>query len=431
MLRFLTAVRIMPALWLAIPVSVLAGVYAAIQPIFPPDGYALDATAQGSAILPFVAPFCAACAAWEGSRFRRARLWDGPWVRSRATIIALTLLPIVLSGLLALGTATAMELYRGQSMGLPDLRILGIAALDLLAASVVGFAAGVLLPFAVAGPLVAMGAFAWLAFVPGFEPRWLRHLTGLFRDCCANADDLSDRAVVASLVVNLAFVVSGTVLLLTRPLLSWRTVAAPVILVAAVLVGSSLVAGMSFSPTEPRNPASLACRQSGEITVCLWPEHGKHQTQVLDVASRSIGRWRDAGLTVPTTVTEAAAAVAPRDALVISFSGMRSSTDDIVGSLARSLLPRPPLCAGPDQELPYLGVFALTYLEAWYAAVAGMSPRSLYERYSQLGLDDSNDLVTVVMRLTQSSRDDQLAWEGRLRAATQSCDTWPDLTIGK
>lgn len=158
-------------------------------------------TAKGTATLGFVAPFIAACAAWEGSRLRGARLWQAPSVRSWAAIAFWSLLPIVLTGLLGVLVAITVALVR-SSAGLPDLRFIALTVLDLAAYTVAGFAAGLLMPFAVAGPLTIAVPFIWLGFVSAIDPPWLRHLTGMLRDCCLLPSDLAWRAVLASAIVN-------------------------------------------------------------------------------------------------------------------------------------------------------------------------------------------------------------------------------------
>ena len=54
--------------------------------------------------------------------------------------------------------------------------------------------------------------YLWLGFVPAMQPVWLRHLTGMFRDCCTNAQDLDLRAALASMLVDVGIVGAAALL---------------------------------------------------------------------------------------------------------------------------------------------------------------------------------------------------------------------------
>ena len=210
MIRLRTVLRASPAIWLAIPICILAGLY--MNFVYPSDGYAVAASAAGTETLPFLAGFVTATAAWEGSRLRRGRVWAAPSVRSRLAIGSWAILPAVLVGVLAVTVAIVVQLLRSNA-GLPDVRFIAISALDFAAYGALGLALGLLLPFAVAGPLGIVLPFLWLAFVPAMEPLWMRHLTGMFRDCCSIDQDLDLQAVLASGIVDAGIIASAALLL--------------------------------------------------------------------------------------------------------------------------------------------------------------------------------------------------------------------------
>ncbi|MBA2556247.1 MAG: hypothetical protein H0V12_02705 [Chloroflexi bacterium] len=416
MIRLRTAVRAMPALWFAIPISILAGWYVTF--LAPSDRYTVDATAKGTAALPFVAAFCAACAAWEGSRLRRARLWAAPSVRSRVAIVTWCLLPVVLVGLLAIGIAIAVALVR-SSAGLPDPRFIAMTMLDLVALSVAGFATGLLLPIVVAGPLAIVASFIWLAFVPAFEPVWLRHLTGMFRDCCGLADDLAPQAILASSIVNLGIIGAVAVLVAGPPLRALRVGGVLAALVTVGIAGVILVGGMTYAPVIPRDSALLACRARGTVTVCTWPEHQARAAEVAEIVGRVRAGWQQAGIDAPAVFTEANPAVAPGGALAFGFNGIMSTEDDIINSLATGMLPAFPDCPGGAT-----GGIALEYLAAWYAATGGMTPERLHERYGY-ATDPYPEVLTVVDQLQAAAPDVRRSWVLRAEEVSQACDEWP------
>lgn len=417
MIRLRTAVRVMPAFWFAIPIAIFAGWYATL--LHPSDGYAVGATAAGTATLAFVGPFCAACAAWEGSRLRRARLWNAPSVRSRATIAFWCLLPVVLVGLVAVLVAIAVELVRAGA-GLPDLRLIAMTALDLVALGVAGFAAGILLPFAVAGPLAIVASFIWLAFIPALQPVWLRHLTGMFRDCCGLAQDLAPRAVIASSIVDLGIIGAAALMVADPALVARRVGGALATLAVAGVAGVLLVGGMTYAPTIPRDTALLECRTDGGVAVCTWPEHSARAAEVARIVASVRAGWQNASIDAPSLFTEADPAVAPAGALAFRFVGVSYTEDDIISALAAGMLPTWPDCPGGAT-----GAVAFEYLEAWYAAAGGMTADGLRERYDYpMGGDPYPEIMTVVHQLQAATPDSRRAWMSDAEMLSQFCDEW-------
>ena len=334
-MRLQTAVRVMPAFWLAVPLAVFAAWYATL--LHPSDGYGLGATAQGTGTLPFVAGIAAIAAAWEGARLRRSGIWAVPAVRSRLEIAAWAMGPAVLAGLLGILAAVAMSLAKSGA-AVPDARVLAVAVVELVAWCSVGFTGGLLLPFAVAGPLALLLPLFWFAFVPAVYPVWLRHFTGMFRDCCGLAEDLAPAAFAASVIAAAGIVGACAVLLsgFTR----WRVAGATVTLLVPVGLSVVLVAGMTYAPVVPRNPSALDCRGASGITVCLWPEHAGEADALRAAAARVAAGWRDAGLFVIKIVTEAGPSVAPAENTVAVVLPRGADQDAVVEALARAMVPR-------------------------------------------------------------------------------------------
>ncbi len=419
MIRLRTAVRVMPVFWFAIPAFLFVGWYASIEPRFPADGYPVGATAAGTATLAFVGSFCAACAAWEGSRLRRARLWDAPSVRSQATIALNALLPVVLVALVAVLVAIAVELVRA-GIGLPDLRLIAMTTLDLVAFSVAGFAAGLLLPFAVAGPLAIVASFIWLAFVPAIQPVWLRHLTGMFRDCCGLAQDLAPRALIASSIVDLGIIGAAALLVAGPALVARRVGGAFATLAGAGVAGVLLVGGMTYAPTIPRDTALLECRTDGGVTICTWPEHRARAAQLARIVATVRAGWQNANIDAPSLFTEADPTVAPAGALAVGFIGVSYTEDDIIGALATGMLPADPNC-----PTGATGGIAVMDLAAWYAAAGGMTPDGLREQHGGAGLGGYPEPLTVVDQLRAATPETRRAWMSRAEQVSQACTDWP------
>jgi len=421
-IRLATAIRTMPALWLAVPVCLLAALYALFQPAFPLDPYSTAVTAAGTGTLPFLAPFSAAVAAWEGYRLRRSRVWAAANVRSTTEIAAWSILPAATVGTAAVLVAVVVEFARFAA-GFPDLRLLAVSALVVLTHSTIGFALGVALPFVVAGPAALVTSFVWLAFVPALQPVWLRHVTGLFRDCCRLQGDLASQAVAASVIVNIGILVATLTLMSGT---SSRKLAASIsVLVVPMLLGLTMVAGMGFSPEVARDVSHLRCSSSPTVTVCVWPEHADRVGEVLRISDAVRTRWTDLGLEVPATFTEADPATID-GALTFAFNGVVATKDDLIEALADGMLPALPECpAGAT------GGIAFEYLRAWYAASGGLAESLLRAEYSY-STDPYPPVMTVVDELVDVSAEERREWIDRAEEVTQFCDDWPQefLAVG-
>lgn len=422
-MRWAQAIRTMPALWLAVPVVLAAAWYATLLPS--QDGYSVAATAQGTATLAFIGSFCAIAASWEGSRLRRASLWRGPWVRRSATIVFWCVAPAVIVGLIAVLAGVAVSLARSGG-GVPDGRFLIVAALGLVAFGAIGFTLGVSLPFEIAGPLAIVGPLFWLTFTPAIDPVWLRHLTGMFRDCCLPSEDLATAPIVASSVVDVGLLIAA-VIALTGAARRRRIAGVIAITSVAGALGVNLVAGMGFAPTAPRSPAQLACAESGELTVCIWPEHRAILGQLVEVIDAARPRWLAAGIVSPAMFTEAAPSVAPRGAAILSVPGEPVENGELVAVVARSLLP-----AFPDCPSGATGWMTAEYVEAWFEHVAGMPDAELARLHSQPFDPAFPPVLDIVHSVGMSPPAAQQAWLSRVLRITQACDPWPidDLNIG-
>jgi hypothetical protein len=416
MIRVPTILRSAPAAWLAVPICLLAGYYVTL--LFPADGYALDATAKATAVLPFVGAFSAACAAWEGSRLRRGHVWNSPNARSRIEVAAWCIGPALLVGFLAVSVAILHQLVRSDA-GLPDARVLAIAAFDLIAYSTAGFSLGILLPFALAGPLIVVSVIIWLAFVPAMDPVWLRHLTGMYRDCCGLSEDLAPQVLVASAIVDGGIFAGALFLVASRRRAGRRLAAALAVVVTSCVIGTTFVSGMTYAPVEPRNLALLECDDRRPITMCTWPEHRERRAELAEIAAGVYQRWHSAGIDAPQTFSEASAQSITKDTLVFLINGRTDDSDSIIGAFSTGNLPSFPGCPGGGT-----GAVAFQYLEAWYAHVGGMTPAIWRETY-ETPMDPFPAVSTVIGQLDSATVESRRDWVTRAEQVSQQCEEWP------
>lgn len=430
MVSLRTSLRVMPAFWFALPIVLLAGGYGTA--LYPADHYGLGATAMGTGALAFVAGFTAATAAWEGARLRRT-VWWSPTVRSRLAIAAWAVLPSVLVGVVAMLTAVGVLLVRSGAT-LPDLRVLAVVLLDLVAWAVAGFAAGILLPVPVAVPVGLLLPFVWLAFVPALYPVWLRHLTGMFRDCCGLSQDLAPAAVGASVLADIGIIAAAAILIggwtIARRhggsilTLAVSVVASILALAVPLAAGVTLVSGMTYAPAVPRDPALLTCRERAGVTLCTWPEHAPQAAELATITSDVRTRWLAAGIETPSVFTEAARTIAPAGSLAFGVSG--TAPDDVILALADGMTPQQPECVDPTTGniMGTTGGVAAQWLLAWYAAAGGMSLGRLTEEYgSQWGMGGGTlDPLPTVDALLKVSPEARRAWAAHAAALIVTCE---------
>ena len=322
---------------------------------------------------------------------------------------------VVLIGSVAMAIAIMVQIALSQA-GAPDVRLVLITLLDLVMYSIVGFAAGVLLPYAVAGPLSVVVPLLWLTFVPAMYPVWLRHLTGLFRDCCALQWDLAPQALLASTIVNVS-IIAAALLVLGPPRGRRRPLALPTIIIASALgTGTILVAGMPYAPAVARDTTSLQCRPAGDTVVCLWPEHSEEAAEIAGVAADVSARWAAAGIAVPAEFTEADPETVSAGAAAMVLSASELNRDRIVAALAASLLPAEPECPAGSS-----GGIAVEYLQAWYWATGGISREVLEAQYNYDPTPFA-PVMDVVRQLEAASVEARRDWQARAEQVSQFCD---------
>mgnify|MGYP001773507867 CR=1 FL=1 len=408
-----TRLRISPVVWLAPFLIPFVMWYTARLP-GTSEPYPLALTAEGAFVVFLVAPVCAACAAWEGGRLRRARWVELPHVRSPLMVAGEALLPVYIVGFLAVLAAVMTELLGMGVLALPDLRVIAITFAIIAAHALLGFAIGLHTPPVVAVPTMLLATYSWLALPHALEPPWLRHLNGAgtWLACCSLATDLAPQVSTAIVVVAIG-IASSAILLLRRPIQTYRYALAIAPIVVAFVVGASLVRGFDRDPGVARASSLLMC-VPGRPQVCVWPEHRSRLQEVSEIAASAAKRWQEVGIAVPDTFTEGSTSSPNERRFGFSLASQRS---DIIGSLAYSLLPPGQDCTF-DKPPPYPGApYAEDYLLAWFATTAGMSQTDLASHINP-------DVLATVVQIQSLPSERQRAWLEQNVAAMRACD-WP------
>lgn len=401
------------------PLILLAGLYSLAALPATSDPYAIALSAAGTIALAFVAPICAALGAWEGARFRRAAWWGMPHVRSRAAIAAWSAAPVIVAGSIAVTVASMLQLTK-SGLFVPDVRLLALTVAVISAHTLLGFAAGLWVPVVIAAPAALILSFLWMAFPGAMEPLWLRHLNGSLSTCCQLAQDLAPAAVLAALLVAAGMVAAALLLIAQQAWSRVRGALSIVPLVIALAAGSVIASPLGPDPVVARHASALVCaKDPSGIEVCVWPEHVGRLDEVLGIAARAVAAWDAAGIPAPRRFTE----VEPANRVDPVFGFRLESTGaDIVGALAYSLVPPTPSCADTG---PYPSASVLDDLEAWFAAVAGMSEPELVRRFDVPAAPGDLRPLAVVRMLRSRPLAVQREWVIRNLEAARDCHGAP------
>jgi hypothetical protein len=290
-------IRTEPAVWLA-PISVVLGYLVATDIDAQVPSYAPLVAVRAHASLIVLAPIGATAACWSAGRLRRARWTRRRWARSPARQLAASVVATTTVQFLAyvVVRAAAAATWGGPVPVEPALSAVAVAVLAGWAA--LGFLAGWWVRTEVAVPATLITSYLLLVSPIAMEPLWLRHLTGTYLGCCLQEEVLAADALAAAALLGAGVVVVAA--LLVRP--SWRHLLA-VVVVAAFVAASSVhvVQRYEVDPTTPRG-GPLVCAGSDPV-VCTWPERHDELGSALDLVTRSLDRWADAGLVTPNVLT--------------------------------------------------------------------------------------------------------------------------------
>ena len=407
--------RVNSGSWLALPMVLLAAIFAWNYQPTTSDPYAMALTAAGTITLAFVAPICAALGAWEGSRFRRAAWWQAPHVRSGAVIAAWSTGPVIIAGSVAVTLAVMLQLTRA-GLFVPDARLLALTVLVIAAHTMLGFAAGLWVSVVIAAPAMLIVSFLWMAFLATIEPLWVRHLNGSLATCCGLQQDLAPAALAAASLVAVGMIASALLLIAQQRWSLVRGGIAVVVLAVGFAAGSAIASPLGPDPVIARDASALVCaKDPSGVEVCVWPEHAPRLDEVLGIAAGAVTAWDAAGIPNPRRFSEGA----PADQAAPAFGfSLESTGADIVGALAYSLLPPRPSCADTG---PYPSASALDDLHAWFAAVAGMSAPDLAQRFDVPAAPADRAPLDAVRALRERPRKVQQEWVSHNLEAARDC----------
>ncbi|MFD9864012.1 DUF7224 domain-containing protein [Streptomyces alboflavus] len=396
--------RTSSAVWGLLPVCMWMWVFAHQPDVLVADRYWEAATAQITTVGIIPVSLCAAAGAWEAARLKRSRLASGAAVRTPIAVALAQLRVVWGVGVACVVWALACVAgFATGGPGGPDLRVVGLLCLLLVAYTTVGYAAGWLFPGVLAVPAVAVATFLWLSYPVALEPFWLRQLNGTnLTECCAYDRTLAPRALVAPALVATGLLVAAVLAVVTR---TWTARLAGLLpLALAVLVAVPLVDPLGFDPTKGRDTSALTCAGKSP-QVCLWPEQSADAQEFGQWVATSSARLRKAGVPTPRTYTP-------------TFN--RPTHADVVSSFVGALMPpSPPACA---ERRAWAGESAYAPVGVWLELTAGARETDVARR-----LDDDGKTLSLVHDVRKLPARAQQRWYETNRAALTRCDREPEL----
>ena len=399
MLRFRNR-RILPALFASPAVLVLALTHANAQRIWV-DHYQSALQAQATSVLFLLVPAVAALVAWEVGRLNNADVLTLPAVRSQTErLVRAMTAPLIL---VMTSLASAVILLAGLAP--PQWRIILPAIATLVAAALLGAAAGVTLPKALGAPISLAVGYLFMVLPQALTPFWLRHLNGMFMGCCLTSQSLNPRASVASMLTALGVGVAGAIVASRRVT---RVEIVVSILIATIGISSAalIVRHLGPDPVVARK-TDLICDSLDGVQFCLWPENRKNLDLVARTGSAIVSAWIAAGLHPPMLYSEAT------NSTRSTFSIRSSATsENVAHAMVAATLPPVPLCAA---SYPYPGGADRDQLQAWLLMTSRFVPTpAIGSRVEQR-----------VMKVLREPRSQQVSWLLARLQASQICDALP------
>lgn len=310
----LTLIRSSSALWVAPVALLLVFVYYATDLgddlRSDPLGYSatvVDAVLRN--LLPVAFAVASSLAAWEARKLGVSEVWRLGAVRSRYTIAAQHLTPVVALAWSLLILPTLCALVQKQTApDLPGLTLLAFGLVLCVAHGVVGFAVGAAIRHIAVVPIIAVTDFLAVGWSTGLETPWPRHLSGLFAGKMMFGELPTPAGLVAPLL--LAVGTACAMVLLWAPVSRWLRGAVAGALVVACASGSfSVVSHWSYIGPRSTGHGTLACAgQSPRI--CLPEARAERISALTEEAEATLKTLRRAGLPAePTSLTDTSLSV--------------------------------------------------------------------------------------------------------------------------
>ncbi|WP_436737930.1 DUF7224 domain-containing protein [Streptomyces sp. BBFR102] len=386
-------------------------------------------TALAALCVAMYGPACAALAARQAGRLRRAGLPGLAPVRSRYATALNALWPVAALGVAAVGVSlVTVRIDTGSAHDWPHLGVLALCGALIAAHTVAGYAAGWVLPRLLAPPLVLVADYLWIVLPNTIvDPMWPRHLTGMLDGPVGNFA-LTTHPValwapgILAVGVALAVVLGGEaarlpVLARSRlPRFGAAAAVGAIVVAACGAFASAPVRGWDGDPPPYARSDAPVCTGSAP-RVCVPADFGGDLGTITEAADSVVDRLAEAGVPRPRQISYVTADPADRRADTW-YHFLRPGADRTEAERAIAMAAAPPLdCRG------YVG--SGSALEAWLLLTTGTDRDTVARMVLRQDLLLLDDLVLPL------SRAEQGLWFTETSASLRKCRYTADADADK
>ncbi|ROQ81130.1 hypothetical protein OG322_19515 [Streptomyces sp. NBC_01260] len=428
-MRVATALRTTGAVWIAPLVLGWVWLVTAHEASNEPAYWAGNTVLVGHT-LPFYAPACAAFAAWEAGRLRRAGVHRLGAVRGRYAIAFGVLWPVALLGVAAVvACLITVRLQTGAAHDWPHPGVLAMAGYLIVVHTVVGYGLGMMLPRILATPVILVVDYLCLVMpVTITSPMWLRELTGWLDAPYGDVTiTVNPMALVVPMLMATGFLAA---VLVSAEIARWRR--NRFVRIGAAAVASAVCLGVFTAsavapvrdwtgdpPPQARTDAPVCA--DGSPRVCVPVEAAASLGPLTEASKEVVPLLVGAGLKPPKELAfvSEAAHIDKQTWRLFLYRDMRDV--DLKASVAASALPVIPPCdTSTDVQEGNVGTLA-----AWLMVKAGLDEEAIRGQYSEKRAADPR-LASVVRKVTKLSPEEQLSWYTRNVRLLQQCKPAPE-----
>ncbi|WP_215455588.1 hypothetical protein [Streptomyces sp. ATCC 21386] len=363
-----------------------------------------------------IAPVCAACAAWEAGRLKRAKVAQLGVARAQTAVIAQALAPVALLGLAAVvWSLLVVRVSMGSALDWPSTPVIAMITGVLIAHMLLGFAVGSMLPRLLAPALILVLDYLWMTLPPTFDTMWVRHLTGHLETGLPVTDRINPDSVIAPLILAAGVAAAGLLVAVANG--RARVVAA---LAGVLCVGLGgffshhLVAGWGPSaPALARTDKPACAGQKPEI--CVPRELASVVPELAEASTAVLPRLADAGISVPERLSSTSTAERAAPGTWRVYVNPYLTEDDAQAEIAEAALPDLPDCLAHTDA--YVG--DPRPLRVWLLLTGGVPDDVVTEHYGP-------DAVPALAKVRSLSSQKQLDWYQRNLSLLKHCEPSPE-----